>query len=189
MKRKTLLAPIALLLLLPEGSAAAEKKKNAVPVPTAVGSVDASGVYQMSGEELDFDCKKLTGRVQIRILQLRSGPGRPTSALSQTMQRTTKPIFGGTLYGTDAAGQERSDRAMLEAYNKRLREKNCKSFDLAAALASKDGDTPDPTVAPPDPSKKPEPGRKKSKPLPLAGATPAPSQGDGKSSPVRPETK
>jgi hypothetical protein len=70
---------------------------------------------------------------------------------------------------------------MLEAYNKRLREKNCKSFDIAAALASTASDTPEPTVAQPDPSKKPEGGNKKSKPLPFAGgaAAPAPAAGNG----------
>ncbi len=61
------------------------------------------------------------------------------------MQSLTTPIFGGTKEGVDPDGQYRKDRAMLEAYNRQLAVKQCKTFDLDAELAIKSTDvTPAP---------------------------------------------
>ena len=38
---------------------------------TQYGSVDATGVYQLSADEQAFDCRKLLGVMQIRIMQIR----------------------------------------------------------------------------------------------------------------------
>lgn len=106
-----------------------------------------SGYYQLSSKELDYDCKKLTGVMQIRILQIRGYEDRKkTSGASRALQSVTTPIFGGTTQGMDPDGQYRRDRAMLDAYNVRLAQKGCKTYDIDAELKKSDlFDTPRPT--------------------------------------------
>jgi hypothetical protein len=125
----------------------------APPAPPAAASATtpvAAGDYQLSEQELKYECKKLTGIMQIRILQIRDyDPKKQTSAVARNAQALATPIFGGTTVGTDPAGQYRKDRAMLEAYNRRLAEKKCKTYDLAAALqSSPQHEVPRPTVKP-----------------------------------------
>ena len=119
-----------------------------IPPPSdgvTTGALQGSG-YQLSEEELKFDCKKLTGTMQIRILQMRGyDTNKKTSAASRSLQSLTTPIFGGTKEGLDPDGQYLKDRAMLEAYNRQLGVKQCKTFDLDAELAIKSTDvTPTP---------------------------------------------
>src|SRR5687768_3774102 len=110
-------------------------------MPTAsdsvtTGALQGSG-YQLTEEELKFDCKKLTGTMQIRILQMRGyDTNKKTTMVSRGIQSLTTPIFGGTKEGTDPDGQYRKDRAMLEAYNRQLAIKQCRTFDLDAELAT-----------------------------------------------------
>ena len=119
-----------------------------IPPPSegvTTGALQGSG-YQLSEEELKFDCKKLTGTMQIRILQMRGyDTNKKTSTVARTMQSLTTPIFGGTKEGVDPDGQYLKDRAMLEAYNRQLGVKQCKTFNLDAELAIKSTDvTPAP---------------------------------------------
>ncbi len=100
--------------------------------------------YQLSEEERKYDCKKLTGKMQVRILQMRGYETRAkASSLARTTQSVATPIFGGTKEGMDPDGQYRKDRAMLDAYNRELAVKNCKTFDIEAELGRTDG-TPAP---------------------------------------------
>ncbi len=102
--------------------------------PTLGGQASAD-TYQLSAQELGYSCKKLTGVMQVRILQARNyDPGSEPSAAARGMQSVATPIFGGTTVGIDPAGQHRRDLAMLEAYNSQLAAKHCKTFDLAAEL-------------------------------------------------------
>ena len=119
-----------------------------IPPPSdgvTTGALQGSG-YQLSEEELKFDCKKLTGTMQIRILQMRGyDTNKKTSTVARSLQSLTTPIFGGTKEGVDPDGQYVKDRAMLEAYNRQLGVKQCKTFDLDAELAIKSTDvTPTP---------------------------------------------
>jgi hypothetical protein len=102
--------------------------------------------YQLSEQELKYDCKKLTGTMQVRILQIRDyDSSKKTSALARSMQTVATPIWGGTTAGMDPDGQYRKDRAMLEAYNAQLAAKKCKTFNLAAELQStKPDEMPEP---------------------------------------------
>ncbi len=94
-----------------------------------------AAAYQLSPQELGYSCKKLTGVMQIRILQVRHyDPAKTASVTARGMQSVATPIFGGTTVGIDPAGQHRQDLAMLEAYNHQLAAKKCKTFDLAAEL-------------------------------------------------------
>lgn len=93
------------------------------------------GTYVLSKAELELDCKKLTGRTLVRILQMRDHDLRNHSSVaSQTAQKLVVPLFGGSQYGSDPEADYRRDRAMVEAYNRRLAEKRCKVFDLAKEL-------------------------------------------------------
>lgn len=96
----------------------------------------ANSPYQLSEEELKYDCRKLTGQMQIRILQMRGyDTEKKASAAARGIQSLATPIWGGTKEGLDPDAQYRKDRAMLEAYNHQLAAKNCKTFDLEAELA------------------------------------------------------
>lgn len=120
--------------------------------PSSVGSVDEKGVYQMSAEELGYDCKKLTGRMQVRILQIRDYAVRQkTSGLSRGLQSLSSQTFGGTTAGADPDGQYHKDLAALQAYNRRLAEKKCRTFDLEAELK------PKPTTVTPTPTPQAKP--------------------------------
>jgi hypothetical protein len=100
----------------------------------------AAITYKLSKEELAFDCQKLTGRMRLRILQVRGAAGAgKTSDIGRTMQSAAKPIFGGTTRGMDPAAELSRDRAMLHAYNRRLAEKKCKTIDLEKELAARAG--------------------------------------------------
>lgn len=97
----------------------------------------------MKPDELALNCKKLTGRMAVRIVQIRDYQSRhQTTALSRTIQSTTTSVMGGSKEGTDPVGRYARDRAQLEAYNQRLAEKNCANFDLNAELDPNAKDPP-----------------------------------------------
>ncbi|MFA5900567.1 MAG: hypothetical protein WC829_15815 [Hyphomicrobium sp.] len=122
------------------------------PTPSeglVTGALPSSG-YQLSEEELKYDCRKLTGMMQIRILQIRGyDANKQASLAARNMQSIATPIWGGTKEGVDPEGQYQRDRAMLEAYNQRLATKQCKTFDIAAELAATTDTTPQPVGKPP----------------------------------------
>jgi len=118
--------------------------------PMVTGPVPPPPGYQLTPDELAYDCRKLTGLMQIRILQVRGYDSeRQASTASRSLQSLTKPIFGGSKEGMDPDGQYQRDVAMLRAYNYRLATKSCKTFDLAAELAATDDRTPVPRHGPP----------------------------------------
>lgn len=148
-RRAVSVASILVGALLATGAVSAQTKTKERKAPPQMGSVDANGGYQMSKEELALDCKRLTGKMQVRILQIRDyDPNANSSGVSRSLQSVHAPIIGGSTAGVDPEGRYRSDRAMLEAYNRRLAEKKCRTFDLEAELKPKPaGSTPRP-VAP-----------------------------------------
>lgn len=96
--------------------------------------------YALTDEEKGLDCKKITGRMQVRILQIRDFAEREqTSTVSHMLQQGVTAIFGGTKEGAAPAQSYARDRAVLEAYNQQLVEKGCKSFDLDTELDPKTG--------------------------------------------------
>lgn len=125
--------------------ASAEKIKKRLTGPASTEPLRADGSYVLSAAEEKLDCKKLTGTMQVRILQLRDGDKiGPGSTAAQLMQGAAAPIFGGTTYGSSPAAERARDLAMLDAYNKRLVEKGCPSYDLKSAMSGTE--TPRPTV-------------------------------------------
>lgn len=94
----------------------------------------ASG-YLLTAEETKLDCPKLTGRMRIKIANMRDAVQRPdASAASRTIQSALTPVMGGTRRGMDPTADLQFDRAKLEAYNQRLAEKKCKTLDVDAEL-------------------------------------------------------
>ncbi len=102
---------------------------------TAQPPASSKAGYVLTPEEAALDCKKLTGRMQVRILQVRDYRERDkTTLVSRGMQVATSSVIGGTQEGVYLDSRYEKDRAMLEAYNRQLAAKNCKTFDLAAEL-------------------------------------------------------
>lgn len=123
----------------PKASAAGASVKpvaiRELPPPPGLQS---DGTYILSEAELALSCKKLAGRAQVRLLQIRDRELSTTSSFaSRQMQKVATPVFGGTRYGADPDTDYLHDRAMVEAYNQRLAQKGCRTFDLEKELQPK----------------------------------------------------
>lgn len=126
----------------------------AAETPLATGTAVAAGstTYTLNADELKLDCKKLAGRMQVRLLQLRGhGDRKQASAIGRTMQKVATPVFGGSSAGIDPDQRYADDVATLKAYNARLAELKCATYDLDKELTAKPGDpTPQPVPLPKD---------------------------------------
>jgi len=108
------------------------------PTPGGAG-LTKNGEYALSADESSLDCNRITGRMQVRILQIRDhGVKTRTSQLSRSLQGVVTPLYGGTKRGLDPDGQYARDVARLHAYNKKLAAQGCKTFDLEEELQPKD---------------------------------------------------
>lgn len=124
-------------ILLPLTSAVAVGGCASAPGIGPAASVAPAG-YQLDEKEQKLSCKDLTGRMRVRILQIRdANAGRDGTVAARGMQVAATSVFGGGKEGTDPSGQNARDRAQLEAYNRRLAEQKCKTFDLNAELQPK----------------------------------------------------
>lgn len=133
----TSVMPAAMPAAAPATPATPPQTVSRLPPPTTASA------YQMTATDLELDCKKLTGRMAVRIVQLRDYQSRSqTTLVSRTLQTTTGMVFGGTKEGTDPDGRYARDLAQLNAYNQRLAEKDCPNFDLAASLDPNSKDPP-----------------------------------------------
>jgi len=108
-------------------------------------------VAQAGGEATDpLSCRRITGRMQVRILQVRDRleTGRPSfgAALGQMLNSG----FLRTQGSSDAIVQRTADDvAALKAYNRELAKKKCPTFDLAAELKPQPlSHTPRPIIPP-----------------------------------------
>jgi hypothetical protein len=116
----------------PASAAAAPGAGTSEPAPRA------GARYVLSADEKGLDCRRLTGRMKIRIVQMKSLADLPRSSeLSRSMHAAHGEIAGGigaSSTGADPAADDARSRAMLEAYNRELAAKGCKTLDLAAEL-------------------------------------------------------
>lgn len=111
---------------------------SAIKAAAATPGLQADGTYVLGPSELALSCRKLTGRTLVRILQIRDYEiARSGSVAARQIQKAVTPVFGGTERGADPDADYRRDRAIVEAYNRRLAEKGCKSFDLVKELQPK----------------------------------------------------
>ena len=99
------------------------------------GEFDADGVYRMTEQEKNTDCKRLAGSMMITISRLRVRQNEVgTSKLATTANKVVTPIFGGSGKGLDRDAEYVRDRARLTAYNRHLAAKNCATIDIDAEL-------------------------------------------------------
>lgn len=114
---------------------------------TVTRGLKPDGTYTLSDDELKYDCKRLMGSTQIKILQLRHHALRPApSAASRIMSSTSDSVDRGVdkVLGKSSGPSATADdyalqRAHLEALNRALASRNCGYFDLAAELKSDRG--------------------------------------------------
>lgn len=93
----------------------------------------------LTSEEAAYDCKKINGRMQLLILQIRDYPDRNKgSLLARGIQGVTVPIIGGTRTGLDPDARYQLDVMRLQAFNARLSHLKCPTFDLEAELKARD---------------------------------------------------
>ena len=122
---------------------AAKKQHTAKPAAPPEEPVPGS---VLTKSEMELDCKRMSGRMQIRIMELRGGgPRTKGSGLAQGLQGAMAPIFGGTTRGVDPAGDNARDIARLKAMNQQLITKKCPYYDLDSELA-KDRTAPTPRL-------------------------------------------
>jgi len=97
---------------------------------------DATGfTYELSDKEKKYSCKKLTGVMQVRILQMRGMEGHASSSLAaRSLHNVSQSVFGAKARASDPEEQYTQDHAMLEAYNQQLAVKKCKTIDISAEL-------------------------------------------------------
>jgi len=122
----------------------AKQKAAAKSEPQVATPVSDDGSYVLSAKELGFNCRRLTGVLQIKIQQYRSDASRaPTSTITAVTQSAiAKPMAGGQVK-PNSEGEHARDRARLVALNELMIEKKCGRFDLAAALDPTNTATPD----------------------------------------------
>lgn len=103
--------------------------------------------YTLSAEEQALDCRRLTGRIQVRLLAVRGESYKvQPSAASQSMRSATSAALG-TDTAKNAAARSATDRPVLEAYNARLVALGCPSFDIGKELEARpSAPTPYPTI-------------------------------------------
>lgn len=149
-RRKTPCVAVALAATLSLTACAQGNGKSASLAPQlgqkAPDTFNPGEPYVLSSEEQALDCKKMTGRMQLRILQVRdAGTRNGSSDLSKSAQKAAVPVFGGTTRGADPGRDLARDQAWLEAANKQLAAKNCPAFDLEAEMQPRSfRDTPTP---------------------------------------------
>lgn len=112
------------------------KEKSKLSQTLKSGDVAEGGEYQMSADETAMDCRRTTGSMMITINRLkhRDTEVQP-SALASTAQKAVTPIFGGSTRGTDRQAEYARERAKLDAYNRHLASKKCRTVDIEAELA------------------------------------------------------
>jgi hypothetical protein len=112
------------------------KAKGKWGTPAESGSVGADGAYAMSEDEKKIDCKHLTGSIQISISRLRDPYFKQEpSAVAGAAHKYVAPAMGGSAVGSDRQAEYARERAKLDAYNRQLASKGCKTVDIEAELA------------------------------------------------------
>jgi len=77
----------------------------------------------------------LTGVMQVRILQMRGMEGHASSSLAaRSLHNVSQSVFGAKARASDPEEQYTQDHAMLEAYNRQLAAKKCKTINISAEL-------------------------------------------------------
>lgn len=110
-----------------------EKSKHAQAMKS--GEME-DGQYEMADQEKLMDCKRTTGSMMINISRLRLRSTEVgTSDVAVAANQTVKPFVRHSNKGLDRDAEYARDRARLEAYNRHLSAKGCRTVDIDAELA------------------------------------------------------
>ena len=94
------------------------------------------GQYEMADQEKLMDCKRTTGSMMLVINRLKHRGAEPVSSdLAVAANKVAKPFVRHSTKGLDRDAEYTRDRARLEAYNRHLAAKNCRTVDIDAELA------------------------------------------------------
>lgn len=104
-------------------------------VGTSTPGLDSASQLNGAGEET---CGRIIGRMQVRILSLRSENKRsqPTSLAKQF--ESLGSSFGGSKKPEETGTRAARDLADLHASNAKLKSMGCKTYDIEAELAQTD---------------------------------------------------
>jgi hypothetical protein len=131
----TLLLLTACAAAMPGYTPPSFKEKSKFGTALESGDVQQDGRYEMSSTEKAMDCKRLSGSMQITISRLRDSHIRAEpSATAAATQKMAAPVFGGSAIGADRQAVYARERAKLDAYNRELSAKGCKTVDIEAEL-------------------------------------------------------
>lgn len=103
--------------------------------PPKTGSVEGGRRYVPSKHEEGLSCKRLTGMIQVKLLQMRDASDTPTTTpgLGPARKAMAGPM-AGSAPRTNISGERTNEIARLRGLNGLLVAKNCPSFDLDAQL-------------------------------------------------------
>ncbi|MDX2306771.1 MAG: hypothetical protein NW216_00875 [Hyphomicrobium sp.] len=96
-------------------------------------------------EERAFDCDRINGRMQVRILAMRGAEHKSGASDFSNSTRTVLGNVPGNAAASGAEARTGAERAKLDALNALLAEKGCPTYDLEKELAQR------PSAAPPEP--------------------------------------
>lgn len=133
--------PLASVWSADETDQKAADRKAAADIKKKLGKALSSGdvkdgKYELSQDELAMDCKRMTGSMNITISRLRDAATRKGgSGLAEAAHKTMPLITQGSTASADRQTSMSRERAKLDAYNRQLAARNCKTLDIDAELA------------------------------------------------------
>jgi hypothetical protein len=80
----------------------------------------------------------MAGKVQLRLLEVRSGMSPEESSIVSRSIQTAGSVLGGSTRGLNPETSLAHQVAELETANAQLAERNCRSFDIAKALTGEE---------------------------------------------------
>ncbi len=108
--------------------------ETAVIATSGVGTFAPDGSYKMSESEHGLDCRRLTGRIQVRTLQIRDRLEAQPPSVFNDVAMLLSPLRGNSGERSRVDIGTQRDVEVLKAYNEKLAEKGCPTFDLGAEL-------------------------------------------------------
>lgn len=133
--------PLANVWSADETNQKAAERKAASDIKKKLGKALSSGDvkdgrYELSPDELAMDCRRMTGSMKITINRLRDAASRQGgSGLAETAHTIMPLVTQGSTASADRQGSLARERAKLDAYNRQLAARNCKTLDIDAELA------------------------------------------------------
>ena len=92
--------------------------------------------YVMAEKEKEMDCKRTTGSMTITLERLKYRSKEVgTSDIAVAANQAAAPLGRNSAKGLDRDAVYARDRARLEAYNRHLAAKGCRTVDIDAELA------------------------------------------------------